>query len=135
MSIMFPLRIAVADDEPDMRDYFVHMLPRRGHQVVSVAETGLELVQQCRDLKPDLIITDIKMPEMDGIAAARELCSDHAVPVILVSAHYDDVSVSANQGPWLLLRKPFVYSDLESAIETAMRDFRRGHSQSSGPPA
>jgi response regulator NasT len=131
---MPPLRIAVADDEPDMRDYFVRMLPRWGHEVVSVAGTGAELVQHCRDLKPDLVITDVKMPGMDGIAAAVELCSDRPIPVILVSAHHDGVSSPDDQGPWLLLRKPFVYSDLESAIEAAMRDFRGRPAQSDGPP-
>ena len=43
-----PLRIAVADDEPDVRDYFRRILPRLGHQVVAVARTGRELVEQCR---------------------------------------------------------------------------------------
>jgi response regulator NasT len=132
---MPPLRIAVADDEPDMRDYFVRMLPRWGHEVVSVAETGLELVQHCREFKPDLVITDVRMPGMDGIAAALALCSDRPIPVILVSAHHDDASSPANQGQWLLLRKPFVYSDLESAIEAAMRDFRGGPSQNHEPQA
>ena len=64
------LRIAVADDEPDMRDYFRTILPRLGHEVVAVAETGRELVEQCRATRPDLVITDIKMPDMDGIDAA-----------------------------------------------------------------
>ncbi|OYV81622.1 MAG: response regulator, partial [Planctomycetia bacterium 21-64-5] len=52
-----PLRISVADDEADMRDWFERMLPTLGHQVVSVAENGVELVEHCRALKPDLVIT------------------------------------------------------------------------------
>ena len=48
------LRIAVADDELDMRDFFERMLKRLGHQVVSVAENGRELVKHCRELRPDL---------------------------------------------------------------------------------
>ena len=61
------LRIAVADDELDMRDFFERMLPRCGHKVVSVAENGRQLIEHCRELHPDLIITDIKMPDLDGI--------------------------------------------------------------------
>ena len=50
------LKIAVADDEVDMRDYFQKMLPLLGHQVVSVAATGQELVDNCRRNPPDLVI-------------------------------------------------------------------------------
>ena len=53
-----------------MRDYFRKILPRLGHQVVAAAQDGRELVEQCRATKPDLVITDIKMPDMDGIDAA-----------------------------------------------------------------
>ncbi|MFQ3593199.1 MAG: response regulator, partial [Gemmataceae bacterium] len=84
-----PLRIAVADDEPDMRDYFVRILPRLGHRVVAVAENGRQLVEVCATAKPDLVITDIKMPEMDGIEAAVQLYTLKPVPVILVSAHQE----------------------------------------------
>ena len=49
------------------------MLPLCGHQVVAIADTGRELVEHCRSLKPDLVITDIKMPDMDGIEAAEEM--------------------------------------------------------------
>jgi response regulator NasT len=115
-----PLRIAVADDEPDMRDYFLRMLPRRGHQVVAVAASGEELVQRCEELKPDLVITDVKMPGMDGIAAANEICSKRPIPVILMSAHYDEESPPRTDRQLIFLRKPFIYSDLESAIEAAM---------------
>ena len=67
------LRIAVADDEPGMRDYYQEILPLLGHQVACVAQTGRELVERCRDARPDLVITDIKMPDMDGIDAVVEL--------------------------------------------------------------
>src|SRR5436190_22763267 len=83
------LRIAVADDEPDMQKYFQKCLPRLGHQVVAVAASGRELVEKCRTTQPDLVITDIKMPEMDGIEAAIALYQERPVPIILVSAHHD----------------------------------------------
>jgi response regulator NasT len=83
------LRVVVADDEPDMRDYFQKALPRIGHQVVGVAQNGRELVEQCRALRPDLVLTDIKMPDMDGIDAAACIYRERPVPVILVSAYHD----------------------------------------------
>src|SRR5688572_4370810 len=60
-----PLRIAIADDEPDLREYLQETLTDLGYQVVAVAATGQELVDLCRTTNPDLVITDIKMPEMD----------------------------------------------------------------------
>ncbi|MEX2027765.1 MAG: response regulator, partial [Pirellulaceae bacterium] len=58
------LRIAIADDEIDMRDYLARILPRMGHKVVSAAATGQELIEHCRQFHPDLVITDIRMPEL-----------------------------------------------------------------------
>jgi CheY-like chemotaxis protein len=81
------LRIAVADDEPDVRDYFRVMLPRLGHQVVAAAANGRELVDMCREHKPDLIIADVRMPEMDGDVAINEICRSAPIPFILISAY------------------------------------------------
>ena len=58
------LKIAIADDETDLRDYLRETLSVLGHQVVGVAATGRELVEQVRSTRPDLVITDIKMPEI-----------------------------------------------------------------------
>ena len=55
------LRIVVADDEPDMRDYFRKILPRLGHTVAAAAATGNDLIAQCRTHQPDMVITDIKI--------------------------------------------------------------------------
>src|SRR5689334_15690789 len=84
-----PLRIAVADDERDMREYLQEVLPRLGYEVVSVAETGRQLAEQVQAHRPNLIITDIKMPDMDGIETSLTVNRDLQVPVILVSAHHD----------------------------------------------
>ena len=92
------LRIAVADDEPDVQDYFRRILPRLGHQVVAVAQTGRELVEQCRAAQPDLVITDIKMPDMDGIEAAVAIGRDGPVPIILVSAYHQPQLFERTQG-------------------------------------
>jgi response regulator NasT len=119
------LRIAVADDEQDMRDFFERMLPRYGHQVVSVAENGRQLIEHCRELRPDLIITDIKMPDMDGIAASLEVFRECPTPVILVSAYHDPelIERAENNHVMAYLVKPIGQADLEPAIAVAIHRF------------
>lgn len=121
------LRIAVADDELDMRDYFQQILPLLGHKVVAVAEDGQDLVDQCRTARPDLVITDIKMPDMDGIDAAVRIYRNAAVPVILVSAYHDPEFIRRAEADHILayLVKPIKQSDLEPAIAIAMRRFEQ----------
>jgi response regulator NasT len=121
------LRIAVADDEPDMRDYFRKILPRLGHQVVAVAETGRELVELCGQARPDLVITDIKMPDMDGIDAAVQIYRVLSVPIILVSAYHDPELIARAEADHILgyLVKPIKQSDLEPTIALAMRRFEQ----------
>jgi len=119
------LRIAVADDEVEMRDFFEKVLPRFGHQVVSVAENGKQLVEHCREQKPDLVITDIKMPELDGIEASTQICQERPVPVILVSAYHDPTLIERAESDHVLayLVKPIGLADLQPAISIAMRRF------------
>jgi len=119
------LRIAVADDEVEMRDFFEKALPRYGHQVVAVAENGVQLVEHCRQLKPDLVITDIKMPELDGIEASGQICQERPVPVILVSAYHDPALIARAEADHVLayLVKPIGLADLQPAISIAMRRF------------
>jgi AmiR/NasT family two-component response regulator len=122
-----PLRIIVADDEPDMRDYFRKILPRLGHQVLAAAETGRDLVELCRKGGPDLVITDIKMPDMDGIDAASLLYQEKPVPVILVSAYHEPDLIARAEADHILgyLVKPIKQSDLEPAIALAMKRFEQ----------
>jgi response regulator NasT len=119
------LRIAVADDELDMRDYFQKILPVLGHSVVSAACTGKELLDHCRKHRPDLVITDVKMPDMDGIDAACELYRNSPIPVILVSAYHDSELIARAEADHIMayLVKPIKQADLEPAIALAMRRF------------
>lgn len=121
------LRIAVADDEPDMQEYFQTILPSLGHEVVSVSGNGRDLVEACRLHKPDLAITDIKMPDMDGIEAAIQIYKHHPLPVILVSAHHDPEFIRRAEADHILayLVKPIKQSDLEPAISLAVRRFEQ----------
>jgi response regulator NasT len=121
------LRVVVADDEPDMRDYFRKILPRLGHQVVAAAQDGRELVEQVRATKPDLVITDIKMPDMDGIDAANRIYAETPLPVILVSAYHDAELIERAEADHILgyLVKPIKQADLEPVIALAMRRFEQ----------
>lgn len=121
------LRIVVADDEPDMRDYFKKSLSRLGHQVIAAAQNGRELVEQCRTLNLDLVITDIKMPEMDGIDAATQIYQDRAIPVILVSAYHDAALIERAEADHIMgyLVKPIKQADLVPTIAIAMRRFEQ----------
>ncbi len=122
-----PLRIVVADDELDMREYFSKILPRLGHQVVAAASNGVELVERCRTLHPDLVITDVKMPEMDGIDAATRIYQEEAIPVILVSAYHDPSLIRRAEADHIMgyLVKPIKQADLEPAIGLAMHRFEQ----------
>ena len=122
-----PLRIVVADDEPDMRKYFQRLLPRLGHRVVAAAATGGELIERCRDLKLDLVITDIKMPDLDGIEAAIRIYLERPVPVILVSAFHDATLIERAEADHILgyLVKPIKPTDLEPVIALTMRRFEQ----------
>src|SRR4051812_37813420 len=119
------LRIAVADDEPDMLLFFRELLPRLGHELVAEAATGKELVERCRAAHPDLVITDIKMPDMDGLEASAEVNRDAQVPVILITAHHDaDVLARARAGHIMSsLAKPVKPVDLQAAIRLALVRF------------
>jgi response regulator NasT len=122
---MRPLRIAVADDERDTREYFKELLVRMGHQVVGAAANARELVEQCRAEHPDLVITDIRMPDRDGIDAATEINRDRQVPVILVSAHHDaELMIRSGQDfVMAYLIKPVKEAELKTAIYLAMLRF------------
>lgn len=122
-----PLRIAVADDEPDMRDYYRTILPVLGHEVVAACADGEELVERCRALQPDLVIADIKMPGTDGIEASSRIERERAVPIILVSAFHDAELIDRAETDHVLayLVKPIKQADLEPAIAIALRRFEQ----------
>lgn len=131
------LRIAIADDEPDMREYFQKILPRLGHQVVVVAESGRALYEQCLLRKPDLIISDIRMPDMDGIEAVQAVNRKYSVPVILVSAFHNSDLVARAEIDHVMayLVKPIRQADLEPAIGLALRRFAQREKFRTAPAA
>src|ERR1700676_71024 len=83
------IRIAIAKDEPLMRNYLEETLTLLGYQVMCKAATGRELVDGCKRHRPDLVITDICMPDMDGLEAAQEVYDVEPVPIIVISGYHD----------------------------------------------
>jgi two-component system, response regulator PdtaR len=119
------LRIVAADDEPFYHELYRRFVPLAGHELVGMAASGRELVELCEQLTPDLVISDIKMADMDGIEAVHQICKIRPVPVILVSGYYDPELIERAQADYVLsyLIKPVRQADLETAIAIAMRRF------------
>jgi response regulator NasT len=119
------LRVVVADDDRDTRQFLQEVLTHLGHHVVGVAETGQELVEHARTAVPDLVVTDVKMPDMDGIEAAAAVNREHPMAVILVAGSSDPGQISrASAGPSMTyLVKPVKPADLQAAITLATARF------------
>lgn len=118
-------RIVIADDEPLIRIDLRENLEGLGYEVAGEAADGKHAVELARTLRPDLVLMDIKMPEMDGIAALRVLTEENIAPVLLLTA-YDDrelVQQASDAGAVAYLVKPYRQSDLQPAIEVALARF------------
>jgi response regulator NasT len=116
-----PLRVIVAEDEGLIRMDVVATLQEAGYEVVGEAADGEEAVRLALELKPDLIVMDIKMPKLDGISAAEKM-SEHKIPVVLLTAfsQADLVKRAADAGAMAYVTKPFKPSDLLPAIQIAL---------------
>jgi AmiR/NasT family two-component response regulator len=119
---MESLRIMIADDDPIIRLDLRKTLENMGHQVVGEAGDGAKAIEAARELKPDIIIMDIKMPEMDGIDAAKIITTEGIAPVLLLTAYSqkDLVDRAKDAGVFAYLVKPFKEADLLPAMEIAI---------------
>jgi two-component system, response regulator PdtaR len=118
-------RIAIADDEPLVLAFLRDCLVRAGHHVVAEAQSGEQLVRLCTTCSPQLIVTDIKMKGMDGLAAVQMILERQELPVVILSAyHSNDFIERANSCHALAyLVKPIREQDLLAAIPLAMQRF------------
>lgn len=119
------LRVLIADDEALRLLSLRQQLEGMGHQVVGEATTGDEAVALARELKPDLLIMDIRMPGLDGIDAAKQITAERPVPIVLVTA-YSEQSLAeraADAGIFAYLMKPVSEADLLPAIILATSRF------------
>ncbi|HEV8635828.1 MAG TPA: response regulator [Chloroflexota bacterium] len=123
---MAQTRIVIADDESIIRMDLREMLTGLGYLVVGEAGDGVTAVHVAREVRPELVIMDIKMPEMDGIEAARILTEERIAPVLLLTAFSQQELVrrAGEAGVVGYLVKPFGETDLAPAIEIAITRFK-----------
>ena len=120
------VRVVVAEDEAIIRLDLKEILEEEGYEVVGETGRGDEAVQLVRDLSPDLAILDIKMPGMDGLAAAREIAGERRAAVLILTAfsQRDLIEQARDSGALAYLVKPFQKSELIPAIEVALGRFK-----------
>ena len=127
-------RIIIAEDDSVIRMDLREELQRQGYLVVGDVGDGQSAVNLARELRPDLVLMDIRMPEMDGIEAARLLTAERLAPVVLLTAFSDDelIERAREAGVVAYVTKPWKPSDLKPAIEIALarfQEFREMESQ------
>lgn len=120
-----PRRVVIAEDEVLIRMDLAEMLSEEGYEVVGQAGDGAKAVELAEELRPDLVILDVKMPVLDGIAAAEQIASQRIAPVVILTAfsQRDLVERARDAGAMAYLVKPFTQSDLVPAIEMAVSRF------------
>ena len=118
-------RVVIAEDEVLIRMDLAEMLAEDGYEVVGQAGDGQTAVQLAEELRPDLVILDVKMPVLDGIAAAERIAGARIAPVVILTAfsQRDLVERARDAGAMAYLVKPFSRTDLVPAIEMAVSRF------------
>jgi AmiR/NasT family two-component response regulator len=118
--------VVIAEDEAIIRLDLKETLEEEGYEVVGETGRGDEAVQLVRELTPDLAILDIKMPGLDGLAAAREISQDRQSAVLILTAfsQRDLIEQARDAGALAYLVKPFQRSELIPAVEVALGRFR-----------
>ena len=118
-------RVVIAEDEALIRMDLAEMLAEEGYAVVGQAADGAAAVDLAERERPDLVILDVKMPVLDGIAAAERIAQARIAPVVILTAfsQRELVDRARDAGAMAYLVKPFTRSDLVPAIEIAMSRF------------
>ncbi|MDX6197059.1 MAG: two-component system, response regulator PdtaR [Actinomycetota bacterium] len=120
-----PTRVLIAEDEALIRLDLREMLEEEGYDVCGEAGDGASAVEKARELRPDLVILDVKMPVLDGISAAEQIVSARIAPVVILTAfsQRDLVERAREAGAMAYLVKPFQKKDLLPTIEMAVSRF------------
>lgn len=115
-------RVVVAEDESLIRMDIVETLRDNGFDVVGEAGDGEAAVALAKELRPDLVVMDVKMPKLDGISAADQLNKEHIAPVVLLTAFSQKelVERATEAGALAYVVKPFTPNDLLPAVEIAL---------------
>ncbi len=122
-----PRRVVVAEDESLIRLDVVEILRDNGFEVVGEAGDGETAVALATELRPDLVIMDVRMPNLDGIEAAKRLSENHVAPVVLLTAFSQKelVDRATEAGALAYVVKPFTPNDLLPAIEIALARYQQ----------
>lgn len=117
--------VVIAEDEVLIRMDLAEMLSEEGYDVVGQAGDGAKAIELAEQLRPDLVILDVKMPVLDGIAAAEQIAGKRIAPVVILTAfsQRDLVDRAREAGAMAYLVKPFTQRDLVPAIEMAVSRF------------
>ncbi|WP_179429984.1 ANTAR domain-containing response regulator [Spelaeicoccus albus] len=115
-------RVVVAEDEAVIRLDIVEMLREVGYDVVGEADDGESAIRLAEELRPDLVVMDIKMPVLDGISAAERITKARIAPVVLLTAfsQRELVERARDAGAMAYVVKPFTANDLVPALEIAL---------------
>jgi len=118
-------RVLIAEDEALIRLDLAEMLGEAGYEVVAQASDGEQAIRLARESQPDLVIMDVKMPKLDGIAAASQIAGERIAPVVMLTAfsQRELVERARDAGAMAYLVKPFTITDLVPAIEMAVSRF------------
>ena len=121
-----PTRVVIAEDEALIRLDLKETLEEEGYEVVGETGRGDEAIELVRQLDPDVVILDIKMPGLDGLSAAREIAGERRAAVLILTAfsQRDLIEQARDAGALAYLVKPFQRSELIPAIEVAIGRFR-----------
>jgi AmiR/NasT family two-component response regulator len=120
-----PTRVLVAEDEALIRLDLREMLEEEGYDVCGEAGDGASAVRLAHELRPDLVILDVKMPVLDGISAAEQIVGERIAPVVILTAfsQRDFIARAREAGAMAYLVKPFQKKDLLPTIEMAVSRF------------
>ncbi|MFW6774661.1 ANTAR domain-containing response regulator [Nocardioides sp. CPCC 205120] len=118
-------RVVIAEDEALIRMDLAEMLADEGYEVVGEAGDGQKAIELAEELRPDLVVLDVKMPVLDGIAAAERIAAQRIAPVVILTAfsQRELVERARDAGAMAYLVKPFSATDLVPAIEMAVSRF------------
>ena len=119
------MRILIAEDEALIRMDLREMLEEEGHEVVGEARDGAQAVDLARSTRPDIIFMDVKMPNVDGIEAARTISAESIAPVVMVTAYSQAslVDEAARAGAMGYVVKPFTRAEIVPAMQIAVSRF------------
>ena len=124
---MASYKIVIADDEVLSTMDLKEMLEEAGHEVVGVGTNGVEALNLVKKLKPDVAILDVKMPELDGLQAAKIIAHNHWAPVVLLTA-FGDEEIIKKAGESMVfgyVMKPVEERNLFPALTIAVSQFRK----------